>query len=288
MSTTRHPAVAGRFYPADEDGCMRMLDRMASTLEVEGLPVGGVFPHAGWIYSGPTAYRALAAIAPAGAETIVLFGAVHVLDANDASLYPAGQWETPLGTLEVDEELADGLAAQEHVSSDASAHQNEHSIEVQLPLIQHALGDVRILPIMVRPGPHAVEIGAACASAAAALGRKTVFLGSTDLTHYGPAFGFETHGRGQEGFRWAKEVNDRRLIDLITALDAKRIVPEAMQNRNACGAGAIAATIGAVREVGANRYIELEHTTSVEREPGGMPSSLNSVGYEAGVFTRQA
>jgi hypothetical protein len=85
--------------------------------------------------------------------------------------------------------------------------------------------------------------------------------------------------------RWAKEVNDRRFVDLIKALDAEAVVPEAATNHNACGAGAVAAVIAAAREFGAGGYTELEHRTSAEREAGEGGRPVNSVGYEAGVFT---
>lgn len=285
MSGTRQPAFAGRFYPGNRDNCKRMLDEMSRPADLPRQSIGAIVPHAGWIFSGPTAALSLAALAQAEPETIVIFGAVHTLDANYASLYPKGSWETPLGFLPVDEELAERIARRPRISADPGAHRNEHSIEVQLPLIQHALGEVKILPISVRPSDIAAEIGRVCAAEAADLDRRVVFLGSTDLTHYGPAFGFEPHGRGEAGIRWAKEVNDRRFIDLVSALDADAVVPEATANHNACGAGAVAATIGAVRELDADAYSELEHTTSADREleRGGQP--VNSVGYEAGVFT---
>jgi AmmeMemoRadiSam system protein B len=285
MSATRPPAVAGRFYPASREECERMLDEMIRPVGLEATPVAAVVPHAGWVYSGPTAALGIAALAMAQPETVVIFGAVHTLDASDASLDPHQAWQTPLGAVEIDEELAGRFARSPDITTNAAGHRHEHSIEVQVPIIQRIMGEVRIVPISVRPGPLAVQIGRFCADEAAALGRKAVFLASTDLTHYGPHFGFEPHGHGEQGVRWAKEVNDRRLIDLIKKLDAEAIVAEAAANHNACGAGAVAAVIAAALALGADRYIELEHTTSAEREMamGGRPTT--AVGYEAGVFT---
>lgn len=286
MSPTRQAAVAGRFYPAGRQECVRALDEMARPANYEGCAVGAIVPHAGWGYSGPTAALSIGACARAEPETVVLFGAVHSLDTNDASLYESGCWETPLGSLTIDEELASRIAEFRHVKRDFASHRSEHSIEVQLPLVLHLLGNVRIVPIGVRPGERAAAIGRACAELAGELGRRVLFIGSTDLTHYGPVYGFEPHGRGRDGVRWAKEVNDRRFIDLLAALNAEEVVPEASIHRNACGAGAVAATIAAAAQAGADRYVELEHTTSADREllNGGNP--VNSVGYEGGVFTR--
>jgi AmmeMemoRadiSam system protein B len=259
---------------------------MTRPADFEGQAIGAIVPHAGWIYSGPTAALAISAVRHAHPETVVVFGAVHAPDSNYASLYAAGSWETPLGTIFVDAELGDLVGRDAHLTVDPAKHGSEHSIEVQLPLIQQLLGDVRILPISVRPSHLSAAVGRACAAAAAELGRRVVFIGSTDLTHYGPAYGFEPHGRGTDGIRWAKDVNDRRFVGVMEALDADAAVPEAAANHNACGSGAVAATIGAARAAGAEAYVELEHTTSAERElrEGGNP--LNSVGYEAGVFVR--
>lgn len=287
MSLIRKPAVAGRFYPASPQQCTELLDALHRPIEARPA-LGVIMPHAGWVYSGPTALLSAQAVSAAKPETVVVFGAVHVPDPNRASLFPAGTWQTPLGELRVDEELARRVAeASQDVAVDPAAHAWEHSIEVELPLLQYLMGnEFMILPVMVRPGPWAERVGQVVAREAAELGRPVVFVGSTDLTHYGPAFGFEPAGRGEPGIRWAKEVNDRRFIRRVEELDAGGVVPEAEAHLNACGAGAVAATIAAVRELGADRYRELEHTTSadVERSRGERP--LNSVGYEAGVFER--
>lgn len=285
MATTRPPAVAGRFYPGTGDSCRQMaaeLFRGASAPRA----VGGVVPHAGWIYSGSTAALSIAGIAAAEPETIVIFGAVHGPDSNPASVYATGAWSTPVGELLIDEELARHFTRDRRLVDDPSAHRYEHSIEVQLPLIQQLMPNVRFVPIGVRPGPDAPKVGRLCAAQVVESGRKAAFLASTDLTHYGPAFGFEPHGRGREGIRWAKDVNDRRIIELIRGCNADAIVPEATLNRNACGPGAVAALMGAMLELGVADYQELQHTCSAETGEADDRDPWNSVGYEAGVFVR--
>jgi AmmeMemoRadiSam system protein B len=283
MATRRPAAVAGRFYPGSAGGCREELDRLLSGIETSSA-LGAVVPHAGWMYSGRTAARGIAGVADRQPETVVIFGAVHVLDMNDASLFPRGTWTTPLGAICIDDELAAQVARTDLVAEDTAPHRNEHSIEVQIPLVQRLMSDAAILPVMVRPGSMAADVGAACAEATQELGRRVVFLGSTDLTHYGPMFGFEPHGHGEKGVRWAKEVNDRRFVKLIQEMDPHGVVPEARANHNACGAGAVAAVMSAARVAGATRYTELEHTTSADRDLAEGIPVYNSVGYEAGVF----
>lgn len=286
MSPVRPAVFAGRFYPSDPLDCAAFLDQNRRTAEHAG--IAALIPHAGWIYSGPTAALSIASIASYRPATVVIFGAVHVLNPNDATIYAEGAWSTPLGDLRVDEELGRRLRRRRFITDDPRVHAREHSIEVELPLVRHYLGDVMILPIMVRPGPHAAEIGRTVAREAADLGRRLAFLGSTDLTHYGPAFGFEPAGPGEKGIRWAKEVNDRRFLDAVGTLDAEALVPEAMMRQNACGSGAVAAMIAAALEAGGREYRELEHTSSAEVEvrQGGRPE--NSVGYHSGVVLAEA
>lgn len=287
MSLVRKAVVAGRFYPADPDECCKLLEAIHRPADV-GPAIAVVMPHAGWVYSGPTAMLGAQAVAATRPQTVVVFGAVHVPDPNRASLFGSGAWRTPLGELRIDEALAKRVEQRcEHVTHDPAAHAYEHSIEVELPLLQHLMGsEFLILPVMVRPGPWAEDVGRVVAREAADLGRDVVFVASTDLTHYGPAFGFEPAGRGEPGIRWAKEVNDRRFIRRVADLDAGGVVPEAMEHLNACGSGAVAATIAAAQEFGAQRYRELEHTTSADVEKARGARPINSVGYEAGVFEK--
>ncbi len=284
MAEERAPAVAGRFYPGTTESCRAAADE-ALAVNVSERARGAIVPHAGWIYSGPTAGKALRAIAASEPATVVIFGAVHGPDPNPASVYASGSWKTPVGVSEIDETLAAAFLESDLIVADTNAHQFEHAIEVQVPLIQRLMPTVKIVPVSVQPTAQAVAVGRHCGEVVRALGMAAAFVGSTDLTHYGPAFGFEPHGHGEAGVRWAKEVNDRRLIDLIAKMDGEAVISEAILNRSACGAGAVAATIGAMQALGAERYVELEHTTSSEiAARHGDPDRFNSVGYEAGVF----
>lgn len=284
MAAVRPVVFANHFYPGDPNICEQTVASLFASVSAVPAAVGGVVPHAGWYYSGEVAARTIAGIAGYQPETVVIFGAVHVPDFHRSSLYAAGLWETPLGPMAVDAELAERIANHPDITIAPGAHRHEHSIEVELPLLRDRLPDVRIVPLMVRPGPWAPEIGRVCAEATLELGRRVVFLASTDLTHYGPSFGFEPRGHGEEGIRWAKEVNDRRLIALIAAGDAKEVVPEATLHHNACGPGAVAALLGAMEGLGLSKYVELCHTTSAEREQREGRRTLDSVGYEAGIF----
>jgi AmmeMemoRadiSam system protein B len=196
---------------------------------------------------------------------VVLFGAVHVRHGSRAAMFSSGAWETPLGLVRVEERLAQRLLTQSGlIEADPHAHEEEHSLEVQVPFVQHLLPRTPIVPIMVLPNDKAAAVGASVGRTCQAYGVDAAFIGSTDLTHYGPAYGFTPQGVGPTGLAWAKDVNDRRMIELIVALREADAVGESLVNHNACGAGAIAATIAACKAAGAARATLLRHTTSHE------------------------
>ena len=292
-SSVRQPAVAGRFYPAERRACEQAIAAAQASRGPRqtptGLVMGGIAPHAGWTFCAPTIARVFAALpGEPQADCLVHFGAVHVAGVDRAAVAIAGAWQTPLGTIAVDEELSRALV-DEHSDlfiADDRPHAHEHSLEVQVPFVQAMLGaGVRILPIMARPNEQAIDVGNAAAAVCARLGRRALCVGSTDLTHYGKnSYGWAPQGSGHEALRWVREQNDRRMIDLMLNMDAERIVPEARERRNACGAGAVAATIAFCRAIGATRGVLLDYTTSYDELPRGEPSDF--VGYAGVAFEK--
>ncbi|MCX5649161.1 MAG: AmmeMemoRadiSam system protein B, partial [Planctomycetota bacterium] len=105
-------------------------------------------------------------------------------------------------------------------------------------------------------------------------------------THYGPAYGFAPKGVGEAALRWVRDENDRRMIDLALRLDAEAAVPEAEARLNACGSGAVAATLAAARELGAVQGYLVHYTTSfdVMKERMGRRGFDAAVGYAGLLF----
>ena len=287
----RKPTVAGQFYPAEREACLTELRAsLASASLPESLPetiVAGIVPHAGWTFSGALAALVFAAVRErtGGVETFVICGAAHgyrgpkpVVDTHEA-------WETPLGTVEIDQELRERLVQSGVVTTDASVHRREHSIEVQVPFIQHLFAEARLLPIIVPPVRGAIALGTALADAVTAQESTTVCIGSTDLTHYGPRYGFVPMGVGAEATRWAHEVNDRAFVEQALRVDAEGLLAQAIESGNACGPGAAAATVALAGRLGVEAGILLAQTDSndiMRRKMG--TSSRDSVGYAALVF----
>lgn len=283
----RMPVVAGAFYPASPAACRREVELCLQGAEhtpFEKQILAGVVPHAGWVYSGSTAVRVFAAIASQQhPETVILLGAVHHWGVSNPSLYPEGSWRTPLGDVAIDVELGQAILDEAGglVASNAAAHAEEHSIEVQLPFIQYLLPEVRIVPLAVPPEATALTLGEHVARAVQKLGRRVVAIASSDLTHYGPRYGFAPAGAGQRGLDWAR-TNDAQLLLLAQNLQAEELLLTADRQRSACGAGAIAAAITFAVALGATRGELLHYTTSYDVMPSGRPSEL--VGYGAMTF----
>ena len=286
----REPIVAGTFYGGSRQECLAQLGQYLPTtpdaVEQIDRPIGAIVPHAGWMCSGAVAGRVFAAIAAkCQPDTFVLFGAAHSTAALKRAVFPSGAWRTPLGDVAIDHDMVELLCARvPGLVAAADAHAGEHSLEVQVPFIQHLCGDAAIVPICVPPDDRAHEMGRAIAEAIGDTGKRVVYVGSTDLTHYGPRYGFTPQGSDADGLRWAKDVNDRRLLALIGAMKADAIVAEATVHHSACGAGAIAAAVAAAVAAGATRAVVLDHTTSAEVLGEQFGAMVDSVGYAGIVF----
>jgi len=152
MEKIRYPIVAGKFYPEDKEDLEDMIDeflRQAEDQEIEGKIFGILVPHAGYVFSGPVAAYSYKTISNKNFKRVILIGDSHYEYFDGVSIWEKGKWITPLGEIEVDEDLAKEILdySKRFVIRD-SAHLFEHSLEVQLPFLQKVLKDFKILPII--------------------------------------------------------------------------------------------------------------------------------------------
>lgn len=269
----RQPTFAGSWYPDTAEACQREIDQFMRERplpdSVPALPLGGVLPHAGWYYSGSVACQVLAALGTGPApDGLVIFGR-HMHPGETPVLMDHGAWATPLGDLPIDEDLAAYLIERFAFSVESPRTPNrDNTIELQLPFIRHFFGAVPILPIGVPPSSEALRIADAVAAYAREKDRRLRVVGSTDLTHYGPNYGYTGHGSGAQAVAWVREENDRRLIEAVLALAPGRVVDEGLRRGNACCAGAAAAAIQAAMGLGARQGQMLAYATSYDKSPG--------------------
>ncbi len=288
----RKPIVAGQFYPAQHDSCVFEIEDYLQQRAIDGiLPdniVAGIVPHAGWSFSASLVGLVFSAISQQHDKihTFVIFGAAHSYYGSTPVVYDKGIWVTPLGEIAVDEDLAEEVIKSGIAESSPDAHRYEHSIEVEVPFVQHLFTGAKVLPIIVPPAREAVKLGEIVGEIIKSNKDKTVIcLGSTDLTHYGPHYGFEPMGSGKDAIQWATHVNDNHFINLALQMKPDEMLASAAENCNACGPGAAAATVAAAQTLGKKKGMLLAHTNSNEimRTKMHLPSS-DSVGYAAIVF----
>lgn len=292
MSTfIRGPVMAGRFYEADPQACSADASRLCDTALGQGmlLPeklVAAIVPHAGWVCSGRIAGGTFAALARhTEARRFVITGSVHTMNLSTPALDSADRWRTPLGEVAVDVALRQAIEQLDGFEVIDAAHRQEHSVEVNLPLMQTALGrEIRIVPCMIPPVAEAAAWGQALGELLASWSEEAAMICSADLTHYGPNYGLSPAGGGEPGREWANR-NDRCLLTLVKAMKAEQIVGETQVRHNSCGGGAIAATVAAAKAMGAKQGYVLEHTDSArELEAIGYIDRDNCVGYAGVVF----
>lgn len=233
--------------------------------------VGLVVPHAGYAYSGPVASHAYYEIAGDGVpETFVLLGPTHSSRFPGYSAMIDGVWKMPLGAVSVDSDLAKEIVqSSSFIDINPEAHDKEHSIEVQLPFLQYVYGDqFRIVPIAVGYSDHAMimDAGRAIAKAISGMERDSVVVATTDLTHYGSAYGYTPVGMSPftKVYEWIQDV-DRSIIDLIVALDASALLKTVTEKGyTMCGATPVATMLIAARALGAKSGKLLKYTTSYD------------------------
>lgn len=278
-SPIRKPAVAGAFYEADPE-------RLAATVDgfLEGLkPTGGrplalIVPHAGYAYSGQVAAYAYAELVGQEYDAVILMGPNHsVRGFYGIAVYPGGAFETPLGLVPVEQELAQAiLEAGPGFSDDPGLHAYEHALEVQLPFLQRILPDTPIVPIIIGwPSPEN------CRALAEALvqsleGRNVLLIASSDLSHY-PTY--DDAVEVDRAILAAVETMDVAVFRETVAQQMARGIPNLATT--CCGEGAIAVVLELAPLLGADHVTVLHYANS-----GDVPIGDRSqvVGYGAVKF----
>jgi hypothetical protein len=196
-------------------------------------------------------------------DTIVIIGG-HLGPADGILCAFEDSYETPLGLLHADLELLGEIRAALPVTEDHSA---DNTVEVQLPFVRHLFPHAKVLGMRSSPSHDADRLGKALAKAARRLGKKVGVAGSTDLTHYGASYGFSPAGSGIRALRWVREVNDRRFIESLLAMDFDSALERALKERSACSAGGALAAMSFARENGVREGKLLRYMTSFDVHP---------------------
>lgn len=253
----REPAVAGRFYPARAGEIARDLPRYFPSEKITPLQaIGCVVPHAGWMYSGHVAGAVYARLQLQ--RRMIILCPRHFPMGQPLAINLAGAWRTPLGDVPVDAELAEALMrACPLLRDDAVAHETEHSLEVQLPFLQHLLGDFRMVPIALGTDRYQAfeDLGQAIATvikqARAAGSQEILVVASSDMNHY------ESDA--------VTRVKDQKAIAQILGMNPRGLYDTVRNERiTMCGYGPTTAMLVAAKQLGATQAELVRYATSAD------------------------
>jgi MEMO1 family protein len=269
----RKSGIAGSWYPGNPRILREEIARFFPRVPDRGLgtDIGGIVaPHAGYDYSGQVSAHAYRQIRGISFDAVIVIGPSPRSFFRGVSAYPAGGYETPLGVVPVDETLAGELIESGPVVSDIpEAHTQEHSVEIQLPFLQSALGRFSFVPLIM--GDQSRHICEALADTIVhAVGtRKTLIVGSSDLSHY------HAYDRAM--------AMDRRVLEHLVRMDAAGLL-QALEASSceAGGGGPAAVTVMSARKLGADSAELLKYANS-----GDVTGDRSSVvGYASAAFFR--
>lgn len=276
----RRPTVAGAFYPSQPERLRQQIQScFTHRLGPGRLPVGVgeesdvvsvVCPHAGYMYSGPAAAHGYLALSERRKpETVIVIGPNHTGLGSPVSMMSEGAWETPLGRVNLDSEVAMAIFNSSGIIDiDEVAFIREHSVEVQVPFLQYIYGEFKLVPICM--GYQDLETSRVVGEAIheATVGRDVVMVASTDLTHQEP--------------QQSANRKDRLVIDSWLEMDEGKLQKIIHENRiTTCGYGPVSATLVASKLKNARRVELLSYYTS-----GDVTGDYGAVvGYAAAKIT---
>jgi AmmeMemoRadiSam system protein B/AmmeMemoRadiSam system protein A len=264
---TRSAVVAGQFYPGTPETLKSTIKEMVDGEADKQKALGIIVPHAGYMYSGRVAGATLSRIE--FTDTFIIIGPSHTGLGKPLSIMTEGIWETPLGNVEIDTELATEILSMcKELKEDSRAHNSEHAIEVQLPFLQYFKPDVKIVPIVL--GYSSFEnyknIGKGIARALKKTGREAVIMVSSDMNHYEP--------------QHVTKDKDSQAIEAVLDLDEDELMSRVRENNiTMCGVAPAISMITAVKELGAARGELVMHMTS-----GDTTGDVDSVVGYAGII----
>jgi MEMO1 family protein len=246
----REPAVAGQFYPANPEQLRSGIQSYLQTGKPRFEAKGVVAPHAGYIYSGAVAGAVYNAVHLP--SRFIILGPNHTGRGRPLSLYPSGQWHTPLGSVAIDEELNRSLLREcGLLTEDAAAHLREHSIEVQIPFLQLLTEQPVIAAICVGTADYAAleTLGHALARVVKMTAEPVLLVVSSDMSHYEPA---EVAAR-----------KDHFAIEKMAAVDPQGLYRTIFEKDvSMCGFAPAVALLHACRDLGASAGRLIRYATS--------------------------
>lgn len=271
----RRSVIAGSWYPGSAPALASTIDEFMSAVDEEPLRGelnGLISPHAGYSYSGPVAACAYRQLEGRSYPTVVIVSPVHQYYGGRYLVTSKGYYQTPFGLVEVDADLVGKVDGE--VGLDSLKQDMEHSLEIQLPFLQHKLGDFKLLPVMM--GDQGL---ASCRELSAALvkalgEREALLVASSDLAHL---------------YDYQEVVfHDRFVQKYVNDFDAEGLAASLARNEaEACGGGPIVTVMLAAKARGADKAKVLKYMNTGDVTGNKAPGNY-TVGYLAGAMYKSA
>jgi hypothetical protein len=251
----RAPAVAGQFYPRAASEVNAALDKLVHPVVSGRKAIAVICPHAGWMYSGYTAGLVYSAVQVP--DRVILVGPNHHGIGSRYAVFSSGAWRTPVGDVPVAVPLALSLLDDcDLLAEDERAHSQEHSLEVQLPMLLRANPNIHIVPLLIggpwpeSGGRHELrEIGTAIAHSVQEYGKPVLLVASTDLNHY----------EDQE----TSNVKDKLALDAVVNLDPDALMDRVIEKEiSMCGVAPTYIVLWAANGLGAKHAELVDYRTS--------------------------
>jgi hypothetical protein len=264
----RRSRVAGSFYPDDpavlrkeiEEIFVREFGTPPTVTPTDG-KIGILCPHAGYIFSAKTKSYGYQALAERFPERIIILGPNHTGMGSPLGIMTEGEWETPLGNVIVDTEMAEAiLDACDILHPDERSHQYEHSIEVQLPFLQYLSSDITFVPISMRQQDKETAQALGKALKKVIEDRSVGIIASSDLMHYGSTYGYVPF---RENPIKTMEKQDREILNAVVSRNIEKIYDIVETGYTMCGYGCAATMIHAL-ESHITEGTLLDYSTSYE------------------------
>jgi hypothetical protein len=266
----RTRALPRGWYPADKKECQREIESYLEGWTPSQSPsskgLGGIVPHAGWYFSGKLAARVLHSLKlKSKAEVVVLYGG-HLSTEDFPRIVTEEACETPFGDIEIDAGFVKNLMKKMDLKKE-SPSSGDNTIEIQLALVKYFFPEAKLVAVRSPLSLKAETLGKEVAELSKKEGISILAIGSTDLTHYGPNYGFMTKGIGPASVKWVKEENDKGFVDRALKMDTAGLLKHAIENDSACSAGAAIAAMATCKALGAEKGILLDYYTSYDIMP---------------------
>jgi AmmeMemoRadiSam system protein B len=266
----RKRSLPSGWYPFNGKDCQREIESYIEGWlpppSLSGAERGGIVPHAGWYFSGKLAARVFYSLkSKRKVEVVVLYGG-HLGPNELPRIVMEEAWETPLGDIKIQTDFAKSLLKRINAKEE-SPSSGDNTIEVQLTMIKYFFPEAKLLAIRSPASLQAERLGKEVSEIVKKEGIPIIAVGSTDLTHYGPNYGFLNKGTGPSSVEWVKKENDKGWIDRALKMDVEGLLEHARKNDSACSAGAAASAIATCKALGAEKGGLLEYLSSYDILP---------------------